>query len=137
MNKNSLKCSQQLHVQIAFVMQRSQCDGLVNWELKTFEQIQDDFNRKDIEEVDVDDEAGERKIMQLSKCSDASARARDEVGNLEWWNVTELWADRSDDASFLNVFSFVFAETLKWDDWAILSCFNPWFEKFSDCCKVI
>lgn len=90
MNKNSLKCSQQLHVQVAFVMQWSQCYGLIDGKLKTFQQIQDDFNRKDIEEVDVDDEAGERKIAHLSECSDASGGACDEIGNLERWNVAEL-----------------------------------------------
>jgi len=65
-------------------------DGVINRKLETFEKIQNSSNQKDIVEIDVDDETGELKIVQLSKSTNSRANSCDKIRWLEAGDFTEL-----------------------------------------------
>lgn len=88
-----------LHVQVAFVVQWANGDGIVDGKFETFQEIEHAAYREDIKDINVDDNAGEWNIVHLAVGADASADSCDEVWCLEGENVAELLAvDRSDDA---------------------------------------
>lgn len=102
-----------LHVQIAFMMQRAEGDGLIVGQIETLEEVEDQFDGEDIEEINVDDITAERLVVELAESSHASAYARDEVWSFEPWDVFELGVDCPDDAGLLQILSLELAQTLE------------------------